>query len=134
MERPTPIDVEYTFDDSVIMSETNLNGIITFVNRKFCEVSGYDREELKGANHNAIRHPDMPRAFFKAMWAQIQQGKEWNGVIKNLRSDGKYYWVHSHISPIVRDGVMVGYAAARRAATKLEIEEALEEYEKLSKQ
>ncbi len=134
MNQPTPIDEEYVIDGGVMMSETDLNGIITFVNRKFCEVTGYSREEVKGADYSFIRHPDTPQAFFKMMWDQIRQGREWNGIMKNLRSDGRYFWVHNHISPIIKEGQIVGYAAAKRAATKLEIEEALEEYEKLSKE
>ena len=128
MEKITPIDEEYTFRDGVVMSETDLKGIITYANRKFCEVSGYDKKELKGKNHNIIRHPDMPKEAFKQLWDTITQGKEWTGIVKNLRKDGKYYWVHSFISPIVKDGTTIGYGAARRQATKLEIEEAKENY------
>ena len=129
MEKITPIDEEYTFIDGVIMSETDIKGIITYANRKFCEVSGYDKKELKGKNHNIIRHPDMPEAAFKQLWNTITEGKEWTGIVKNLRKDGKYYWVHSFISPIIKDGKIVGYGAARRQATKLEIEEAKENYD-----
>ena len=65
MKRPEPIDEEYTFSDGVIISETDLNGIITFANRKFLEISGYSKEELIGKPHSIIRHPDMPKAAFK---------------------------------------------------------------------
>jgi len=128
MEPITPLDEEYTFGEGVIMSETDLKGIITYANRKFCEVAGYDRKELKGKNHNIIRHPDMPKAAFKQLWDTIKKGQDWTGIVKNLRKDGKYYWVHSFISPIVKNGSITGYSAARRQATKLEVEEAKENY------
>ena len=74
MERPTPVDEQYTFSDGVIISETDLKGIITFSNRKFCEITGYKKNELKGQNHNILRHPDMPKAIFKGLWDTIQKG------------------------------------------------------------
>ena len=67
-------------------------------------------------------------AAFKQLWDTVQAGKDWTGIVKNLRKDGKYYWVHSFVSPIVKDGAITGYSAARRHATKLEIEEAKENY------
>ena len=129
MEQVIPIDEEYVVDDGVIVSETDLKGMITYVNRKFCEVSGYNRKELKGINHNIIRHPDMPKAIFKHLWETITKGQEWTGIVKNLRKDGRYYWVHSFISPIIKNENIVGYGAARRQATKLEVEEAKEDYD-----
>ena len=128
MSTIVPVDEEYSLDDSVIMSETDLDGIITYVNRKFCEVSGYDRKELKGQNHNITRHPDMPSWVFKKLWDTLGSGDDWFGIIKNLRKDGTYYWVHSFISPILKDGKVTGYSAAGRKATKLEVEEAKEDY------
>ncbi len=124
-ERPEPIDEEYTFKDGVIVSSTDLKGIITYANRKFCEIADYTKEELTGKNHNIIRHPDMPKAAFKDLWDTIQSGKEWTGIVKNLRKDGRYYWVYSHIAPVKdAEGNITGYTAARRPASKNEIEEA----------
>ncbi len=130
MEKPTPIDEEFAFDDGIIISETDLKGIITYANRRFCKISGYDKEELKGKNHNIVRHPDMPRSAFKDLWETIQSGKSWVGTIKNLRKDGRYYWVYTYISPIVRGGEIVGYAAARKPASPTEVEEASLNYKK----
>ena len=123
MQKPTPINEEYTFEKGLIISSTNLNGIITYANRKFCEIAAYSKDELIGHNHNIIRHPDMPKAAFQELWSTIQSGKEWTGIVKNLRKDGKYYWVYSHISPIVSDGITTGYSAARRPASPTEIAE-----------
>lgn len=123
MQKPTPIDEEYTFETGLIISSTNLEGIITYANRKFCEIAGYSKDELKGQPQNIIRHPDMPKAAFKELWDTIQAGKEWTGLVKNLRKDGKYYWVYSHISPIVKGDSISGYSAARRPASLAEITE-----------
>ena len=57
--------------------------------------------------------------------------KEWAGLVKNLRKDGRYYWVYSHIAPISNDGKVTGYSAARRPATETEIAEATLLYRKL---
>ncbi len=130
MQRPTPIDEQYTFEDGIIISETDLKGLITYANRRFCEISGYEKNELKGKNHNIVRHPDMPKSVFKNMWETIQAGKSWVGTVKNLRKDGKYYWVYTFISPILKDDKLVGYTAARKPASQSEIEEAELLYQK----
>jgi len=131
MNRPNPIDEEYIFEKGLIVSSTDIKGIITYANRKFCEIAGYTKDELKGKNHNIVRHPDMPKAAFQEVWDTIQSGKEWTGIVKNLRKDGLYYWVYSHISPIVVEGEIVGYTAARRPASATEVEETIPIYKDL---
>lgn len=128
MNRPNPIDEEYTFEKGLIVSSTDLKGIITYANRKFCEIAGYSKDELMGKNHNIVRHPDMPKAAFKELWDTVQMKKDWTGIVKNLRKDGRYYWVYSHISPIVVDDEITGYTAARRPASATEIEEIIPIY------
>ena len=113
---------EYKFEDGLIVSSTDLKGIVTYANRKFCEISGYDKEELVGSSHNIIRHPDMPHAAFKGLWDTINQGYTWEGIVKNLRKDGRYYWVHTFITPIKNANKIVGYSAARRSVGKKELE------------
>ena len=71
-------------DKFLIVSKTDINGIITYVNEKFVKISGYSKEELLGTPHNIVRHPDMPSYVFKNMWKTILSGKIWQGVIKNL--------------------------------------------------
>ncbi|RUM45129.1 MAG: aerotaxis receptor Aer [Hydrogenimonas sp.] len=122
MKRPTPIDEEYTFGDGVIISETDIHGTITYANRRFIEISGYDKTELIGQSHNLLRHPDMPKATFKQMWDTIQNNKEWQGIVKNLRKDGRYYWVDTYIKPVFKDNIKVGYIAARHPAKKMDVE------------
>lgn len=134
MSKVVSIDEEYNFEDGLIVSSTDLKGIVTYANRKFCEMSGYTKEELVGSNHNIIRHPDMPRVAFDNLWSKIRNGEEWEGVVKNLRQDGKYYWVHTFITPIREDGRVMGYSAARRPVNKKEIKDAQSLYHELSQQ
>ena len=135
MEKPTPVDEEYLFDGRAIVSETDLNGIITFANRKFCEISGYSVDELIGEPHNIIRHPDMPKAAFAQMWKTIQAGTLWHGLVKNLRKDGRYYWVDTEVTPTYDDkGQLKGYMAARKPASRKNIEETAALYQKMIQQ
>jgi PAS domain S-box-containing protein len=132
MSHVEPIDEEYKFEGRAIVSETDLKGVITFANRKFCEISGYSKEELVGQPHNIIRHPDMPKQAFKTMWDSIKQGKIWNGLVKNLRKDGRYYWVETTITPVTdEEGTVVRYAAARKPASDTAIHEAESLYAKM---
>jgi aerotaxis receptor len=99
-----------------VISKTDLKGIITYVNKAFCNLSGYSKEELIGKPHNIVRHPDMPKSIFKNLWDTIEKNQEWRGIIKNLRKDGKYYWVEAFIEPIFdENGKKIGYISARKA-------------------
>lgn len=88
---------EVFFDDLYILSETDEYGLITYVNDSFCDVSGYNREELIGKPHNLVRHPDMPRLAFKMLWDSIQSKGFWKGIVKNLTKSGDYYWVEATV-------------------------------------
>lgn len=108
-------------DLSNIVSKTNPKGIITYVNDKFCEISGYSRNELIGKPHNIIRHPDMPREAFKALWDSIKAKKSWSGVVTNMTKDGGQYIVDTTVIPILDvDGDIVEYIAIRHDITELE--------------
>ncbi|MGM0519812.1 MAG: EAL domain-containing protein [Campylobacterota bacterium] len=106
---------------SSIISKTNPNGIITFVNDNFCEISGYSQDELIGKNHNIVRHPDTPKKVFKELWKTIKVKKEsWSGVIKNLSKEGKTYFVKSTIKPLVdQDGEIIEFMALRDDVTEI---------------
>ena len=135
MEKPIPVDEEYLFEGRAIVSETDLEGIITFANRKFCEISGYAHDELVGQPHNIIRHPDMPKAAFEQMWKTLQSGTMWHGLVKNLRKDGKYYWVDTEVTPTYdSNGKLKGYMAARKPASRKNIEEIAALYAKMLQQ
>lgn len=115
-------------EGAVLVSRTDLKGIITYCNRTFCEVSGYSEAELIGAPHNLIRHPDVPAELFADSWRCIQAGKPWNGVIKNRRKNGDCYWVEANITPLIEGGRTVGYVSLRYAATDEQIAEAQKTY------
>ncbi len=100
-------------ENELIISRTDLKGIITYVNETFAKISGYSPEELIGKPHNIIRHPDMPKSVFKELWETIKQGKTWRGYVKNLRKDRGYYWVYAEISGVYRDGQLVEYKSMR---------------------
>ena len=122
MKRPIPIDEEITFDGRTLISETDTKGVITYVNRKFVEMSGYSKEEVIGIAHNILRHPDMPKEAFKQMWQTIKSGTIWEGYVKNLRKDGKFYWVIVHIVPKIDEhGEIIGYIASRKVPDPIKI-------------
>ena len=98
-----------------VISQTDIRGIITYTNSVFRKLSGYKKGEMLGKPHNIIRHPDMPKIIFKELWDTVLNGKAWNGVIKNLRKDGRYYWVEAFITPIYHDnGMIIGFSSARK--------------------
>jgi len=105
-------------EDMLIVSRTDLSGIITDVNDTFAEISGYRAEELIGKSHNAIRHPDMPKSIFADLWETIQKGDTWEGCVKNLRKDGGYYWVSANISTVLKDGKVIGYKSIREPISR----------------
>lgn len=108
-------------DLSNIVSKTNPKGVITYVNDKFCEISGYTRDELIGKPHNIIRHPDMPREAFKDLWNTIKAKQSWHGVVTNMKKDGSQYIVDTTVIPILDvDGDVVEYIAIRHDITELE--------------
>lgn len=122
---------EYKFEEGTIVSSTDINGVITYANQTFCEISGYDRDELLGHKHNIIRHPDVPNIIFYELWETITSGKTWQGVLKNLRKDGRYYWLYTVITPIIEDGITMGYTSVRRPVFDIEKKEASEKFHKL---
>lgn len=100
-------------EDELIISRTDLNGIITYANETFCEISGYELDELIGKPHSIVRHPDMPSAAFKDLWDTIKNKKQWIGVVKNLRCDKGHYWVKAIVSGVYKDGELVEYKSLR---------------------
>ncbi len=89
---------EITFTGKII-SETDKKGNITLANDVFQQVAGYTEEELIGANHNIVRHEDMPRACFKLVWDTIRTGKDIRAFVINKAKNGDHYWVLAHITP-----------------------------------
>ena len=101
--------------EEFIVSKTDLTGRITYGNRIVIEFSGYSEAELLGAQHNIIRHPDMPRAVFNLLWDTIAQGNEIFAYVKNMSKDGGFYWVFANVTPSYdMNGKMTGYYSVRR--------------------
>jgi len=88
------------FDKVAIVSKTNTNKEIIYVNDFFCEISGYSKEELLGKEHEIVRHPDMPKSVFTKMWEELEKGNTWEGTIKNKAKDGSSYFLHYVTIPL----------------------------------
>lgn len=116
-------NVEVPFPEGrLIVSRTDLAGILTHANDAFVELSGWERDDLIGAPHHILRHPDMPKAAFKDLWETVEAGKKWHGYVKNLRKDGSHYWVYATAVPNIRQGKIAGYTSVRRKPSRTRIE------------
>ncbi len=122
-----PTNVEQFFnDDDVIVSKTNIKGHLTYVNRIFIEISGYEEKELIGLPHSLIRHPDMPRCVFKLLWDTLKTKKEIFAYVVNLCKNGNHYWVFAHVTPSFdKDGNVVGYHSNRRVPKRSVLDEVI---------
>ncbi|WP_198953755.1 PAS domain-containing protein [Rhodopirellula sp. MGV] len=111
-----PTGYERTFAESeIIVSKTDLKGIITYANHVFTRVSGFKEAELLGRPHNIIRHPEMPRCVFKLLWDVISQGNEIFAYVINLCKNGDHYWVLAHVTPSFdNSGKIISYHSSRR--------------------
>lgn len=108
-------NVERTFQwDDVIVSKTDTTGKITYANDVFIGLSGYSEDELLGAPHSILRHPEMPRCVFKFLWDRITDGHEVFAYVVNRAKNGDYYWVFAHITPCYDNGRIIGYHSNRR--------------------
>ena len=107
-------DQFYLTNTMMIFSRTDTKGFITSVNLPFIEASGWEKEELIGQPHYILRHPHMPASAFEDLWSTLQAGKQWTGCVKNLRKDGRYYWVYATAAPIISNGMFVGSTSVRR--------------------
>ncbi len=107
-------------DESSLVSRTDVNGVIEYVNDKFCETSGFSRDELIGNNHNIERHPDTPLEVFRDLWNTISSGNEWTGLIKNRKADGSFYFKQVTIVPLKNEsGKINGYISSGHDITEL---------------
>ncbi|MFA6742076.1 MAG: response regulator [Arcobacteraceae bacterium] len=124
LTRSTQLLNEYknAVDERSIVSKTNDKGIITYVNEKFCNISGYSKEELIGKNHNIVRHEDTKDEIYQGLWETIHnQKKSWTGQIKNKKKDGTYYLVDTLIKPILdKNGNIEEFMALKNDITEQE--------------
>jgi len=86
-----------------IVSKTDCEGIITFVNDEFCKISGYSKKELIGQDHNIVRHPDVDAVKFKNLWDTIKDKKIYKDTVKNLAKDGSTFYVNTTVIPILEE-------------------------------
>jgi len=100
-------------NEELIVSRTDLKGIITYANETFAEISGYTVEELIGKPHNIVRHPDMPKAIFEILWNDLRTKGYWNGFVKNIRKDQGFYWVYAEVSGVFKNGILIEYKSIR---------------------
>jgi aerotaxis receptor len=114
-------------EGAAIISWTDAKGNITFANDDFVETSGFSREELIGQPQNLVRHPDMPAEAFRDLWATINAGEPWVGMVKNRRKDGDHYWVKATVTP-TPDG---GYMSVRTKPARDEVRAAEALYQRL---
>lgn len=102
--------------DELIVSKTDLKGVVTYANDVFCRMAAMSEEEIVGQPHNLIRHPEMPRCVFKLLWDTIAAGQEIFAYVNNLAADGANYWVFAHVTPSYDvSGRLVGYHSNRRS-------------------
>ncbi len=116
----TPSGVERYFEENdIIVSKTDLKGRLTYVNKVFMAIAGYEESELIGQPHSLIRHPHMPRCIFKLLWDTLEAKKEIFAYVVNLCKNGDHYWVFAHVTPSYDgDGNVVGYHSNRRVPDK----------------
>jgi len=116
----------------ILVTRTDLKGIITDCNDEFISISGFARDELIGASHNIVRHPDMPPAAFEDLWTTVKALNPWQGIVKNRTKSGDYYWVEANVLPVFKNGKVDGYLSVRRAPSREKIEKAERLYQLLS--
>jgi aerotaxis receptor len=121
-------------DGDSVVSKTDTKGKITYVNRTFCEISGFSEDELIGQPQNIVRHPDMPPAAFADFWKTLHAGQSWKGLVKNRCKDGGYYWVEANANPIYQNGQVIGYMSLRTRPTREQIEHAEKVYAAIREQ
>ncbi|MBN4076908.1 PAS domain S-box protein [Mariprofundus ferrooxydans] len=120
-------------EDSILVSTTDLKGIITEVNPDFVSISGFSEQELLGKNHNLVRHPDMPEAAFKDLWDTVKAGRPWIGLVKNRCKNGDHYWVKANVAPVLEHGQVTGYISVRHKPERKELEAANKLYNEINR-
>ena len=127
-------------ENSNIVSKTDIDGIITFVNEEFCKISGYSKEELIGKNHNIVRHPDVPASKFEQLWKTIKAKKIYKDTVKNRAKDGSTFYVNTTIIPIldtngeIREFIAIRYDVTKEVFYRESLEKKEKELKKLNEE
>ncbi|HEY1130694.1 MAG TPA: methyl-accepting chemotaxis protein [Roseateles sp.] len=104
-----------------IVTVTDAQGRITYANSAFQRASGLAAEQVVGAPHSVVRHPDMPSRVFADLWASLRRGQPWTGLIRNRHRDGRDYWVQANVIPARRGDAAVGYTSIQLPASDQEV-------------
>ena len=126
-------------EKSNIISRTDIDGIITFVNDEFCKISGYSKDELIGQNHNIVRHPDVDASIFKSLWDTINNKKIYKSTVKNIAKDGSTFYVNTTVIPILDENdniaefIAIRYDVTKEVFYKEQLQKKEKELEELNK-
>lgn len=120
-------------DQARIVSATDLQGNIVYANQDFVTISGFTAAELQGANHNIVRHPDMPPEAFADLWQNLKAGKPWMGIVKNRTKSGDHYWVDAYVTPVLDGQQMVGYQSVRMKPSRQQVDAAEQLYRRMGR-
>lgn len=108
-------------DEDGLISKTDLQGRITFVNDTFVYVSGYTLKELIGQSHNIVRHPDVPAEAYADLWHTVEAEKPWTSLIKNRCKNGDFYWVEANVTPLRQGNDITGYISIQSKPSREQI-------------
>ncbi|MDX8384655.1 MAG: PAS domain-containing protein, partial [Ghiorsea sp.] len=119
-------------EKDIIVSKTDLEGRITYVNDAFITMSGFSMDELIGKPQNIVRHPEMPAAAFQDLWNSLAAKESWTGMVKNRCKNGDFYWVQANVAPMIEGGEVVGYLSVRTKPSAENIKKASDLYKAIN--
>lgn len=122
--------------ENSIVSKSDLEGRITYINDNFTKTTGFTKEECLGKKHNILRHPSNPIEIFQDLWNTIQSGKVWRERVLNKNKDGTDFWAETTIIPLQDDytGEILEYIAIRRDITEFLMVQRQAQKEKIEKE
>jgi PAS domain-containing protein len=113
--------------EELIVTKTDRTGMIAYANPVFLRLSQLTDREARGAPHNVIRHPSMPKCIFKLFWDTIQGGREMFAYVVNRATNGDHYWVFAHVTPTFdAAGQVAGYHSNRRVPDRSVVSQTIE--------
>jgi len=105
---------EKVINEYVPISQTDLDGNITYINDAFCNLVGYEKDELIGQNHRLLRHPDTKESLYQNLWSKLLDDKSWKGILRNIRKDDEVIWANLTIEPMYNHlNKKIGYISTR---------------------